>query len=402
MPGPDFKQALYPEAGLILQVARYVVSRDDPAEADRLIKYSNIRWEEFNRLIFYHELFSYGYAFFRELSEALPKEEAKLLSDKYYECVSYSFCLIEEFKRIAGMCNEQEIMCVPLKGTAFLMDNMYAEKSYLRPMGDIDILVRKADFPLVEAKMESLGYEKDPVGLKEGYWKNKGYHLGFRRQGDDGFSYLVEVHWALDYPRNRSMVSSLWERIHKVNVEGLPVCFLSPEDTLFSLALHQRRFGKMLCLKNSCDVAFLIGKYGSGLDWDYLLQEADAGEMRLTLYCMLMQAKILLDTPIPFFVLKELKVPGYKRWLIKQFILRYAFAYGLGLPGSKINIKSLYLKNHFLIYDTIWEPFIAALNAPKEQFSKFYGLDAYNEKTALLYFLRFFYIPLKSMLVWLR
>lgn len=400
--GSVFEQTLYPEARLILDVARSIVSRDEPREAGRLIKRGNIRWEEFNRLVFYHELFSFGHIFFRELSETLPKEETKLLSDKYYECVSYLFCLIEEFKRIAGVFNEQKIMCVPLKGTAFLMNNMYAEKSYLRPMGDIDILVRKADFPLVEVKMESLGYKKDLMGLKESYWKDKGYHLGFRRQGDGGFSYLVEVHWALDYPRNRPILSSLWDRIHKVDVEGLMVCFLSPEDTLFSLALHQRRFGKMLCLKNSSDAAFLIGKHGPGLDWDYLLREADVGKMRLTLYFMLMQAKILLGTPIPSFALEALKVPGYKRWLIKQFITKYAFAYGLGLPGSKINIKSLYLRNHFLIYDTIWEPLIAAFNAPKEQFSNFYGLEAYNKKTALLYFLRFFYIPLRGIPLWLK
>lgn len=378
------------EARLTLLLARWIVYNYDSLEIEDLLMQESIAWKRLHGFITYHELSSLAYPYLRRYSYLLPHKETELLEKSYYYCLAHLFYLWKEFKCIVNACKDKNIEFVPLKGIAFIVDNIYADKTYLRPMCDIDLLIKERELPLAATILESLGYEKDLRGMQEDYWKEENYHLGFIRKSTNGLFCHAELHWALDYKRDKPILPNLWNRIKKSKVEDKDVYLLSPEDTLFCLALHQRRFGKMLSLKNACDVAMVLDRYNTELDWDYILKEAKVGDMRTTLYFVLTQANLLLDIQIPIFVIRSLDVPKYKKRLIEQFILKDTFS--LELNNGRVNINNLYLKSHFLLYDNLWEPVRSVLNVPQEQFAKFYKLPAYTIKTNLLYRFRYLYI----------
>jgi|GEM_PF-801713 len=402
------------EERLILRIARWLVGNGEFFGIEEEIIRKDLNWQKFMGFLRYHELLPFAYPFFKKTTFFLDDQEMGLLKQGYYSCLVHQARLWQEFKNIAGVFIERGVEFVPLKGIAFIADNLYADKTPLRPLCDIDLLINEKTFSLAEDILEGLGYRKCLGGLKEEYWKEKGYHLAFTRQDIQKQSYIVEAHWDLDYPRKISMLPSLWRRITKPGPETENISLLSPEDTLFSLALHQRRFGKVLCLKNACDAAALLNKYGSNFDWNYVLREAKISQARLTLYFVLAQAKLLFDMPIPDFVLDKsdshkrrdshflimeaLAVPRYKKKLINQFILKDTFIKNNESDNDMSGIKNLYLKSHFLLYDNLWESLSCVLNVPQEQFAKFYGLKPYARKTNFLYRIRYLYF-LKDIFV---
>jgi len=380
-----------PEVRLVLLITRWIVNNQDTSEIKDLLTQDKFEWKRLERFITYHELDPSTYLCLKKYSYLLPGDKIKLLENSYYYCLTYLSYLWEEFKHISNAFRDKNIISLPLKGTAFIANKIYADKAYLRPMCDIDLLIKEKDLPFIEKILEGLGYEKNLCGMRENYWREKSYHLEFIKKREKKPFYNVEMHWALDYKRGKSILPYLWDRVKKVQIDGKDTYLLSPEDTLFCLALHQRRFGKALCLKNVCDVAVLLNRYNSDLDWNYILKEASSASMSTTLYFVFAQANLLFDIQIPSSALKALNVPAYKKKLIRRFIVQDTFSLGLGLSNGERNRNSVYLKSHFLLYDNFWEPVKYILNIPQEQFAKFYELPPYAKKTNLLYRIRYLY-----------
>lgn len=387
----DILKEVSSEAKLVLLIAKWLADNQDTSEIEDLLTQGNIEWKRFEVLIAYHELNSSAYLCLKKYSYHVPDGSIKLLENSYYYCLTHLSYLWKESKRVLNALRDKNIIALPLKGAAFIADNMYADKAYLRPMCDIDLLVKKKDLHFVKKTLERLGYEENLCGMRENYWREESYHLEFIRKRDGKPFYNVEMHWALDYKRARPVLPHLWDRVKEVQADGKGVYLLSPEDTLFCLALHQRRFGKALCLKNVCDAAMLLNRYSVGLDWNYIVKEAASAGMSTTLYFILVQAGLLSGYQAPGPVLKALNIPVYKKKLIKWFIARHTFSTGSGFNPEKENRNSAYLKSHFLLYDNLWEPVRYILNIPQEQFAKFYGLPPYAEKTNLLYRIRYLY-----------
>ena len=300
---------------------------------------------------------------------------------------AYSVYLWSEFLLIQDVFNRNGVVFIPLKGIAFCED-IYTAHTF-RQMVDIDVLVKTEDVCMAEALLVTLGYVKELGGLREEYWLQKQCHITFTQIKLDRFPLTIDVHFALDFKREtRGILPSLLARIKKVEVDNRQILFLSPEDTLFSIALHQRRRGKPLCLKNVIDVVLLLEKYGSTFDWDYVLKEARNGAMCSALYFLLLQARIFLNISLPQHIWDSLK-PGYfKASLMGRFIKNNAFS----LSFIKHAAKESYLKSHFLLYDTWREPISYIVNIPQEQFAKFYELNPYALQTEFAYKNRYLYM----------
>ena len=375
------------ETRLVLLIAQWIVNDRRLPEIETILAREPVNWEYFNALLAHHELSSFAYSCLKNYSSLFPSAEVDLLKKNHYFVLARLAGQEKEFLEIADIFRGQGIGLLPLKGAAFLIDNMYGDKAGLRPMADIDILVKKDKLSQAENLVETLGYQKEFCGLKEDYWRKKGYHVTFiKNKSGKMFSTLLEMHWLLDYPRNISLLPSLWGRTRKLQFSGREIALLSPEDTLFSLALHLRRFGNVLSLKSACDFACLLTKY-KDLNWDYILKEAKNGQMCASLYFRFIQVKIFFDIQAPDSLLNSLAPLHYKRGLMERFILKNTF---LSLDDTD---NRVFLKNHFLAYDNLWEPVSMIINMPQEQFAKFYRLTPYSVKAILLYRLRFLYFP---------
>jgi len=380
-----------PEVKFILLVAKEIVGNAKAGGIKDLINAQPIDWQRFKELIAYHELTPFAYIGLKKHNVNFPGHLNEFLKQSRYRCLIHSQYLWQEFIEIADVFEKARITLLPIKGLS-LLEDIYSKQPF-RPMVDIDILVKEEDLATADRLLQNAGYNKELSGLKEEYWRQKQCHITFRKR-ESKASALVDVHWALDFKRNRKKIlPHLWERIREVQIRDKKIELLSPEDTIFSLALHSRRFGKMLCLKYICDIGLILNRYGANFDWDYLLKEARQGKMRTTIFFALSQMKLLLDAAIPQAIWKELRTPFWKRSLIHRFIEKDTFS-----ATGNFSFNNLYLKSHFLLYDSFWEPIEYILNIPQEQFAKYYDLEYYNKKTEFFYKNRLFYILFKTIL----
>jgi len=341
-------------------------------------------WGRLKGLIYYHELNAYLYPLIKDSAGLFPANIVDILKSNHFYCLLHGQRLLQEFSYISAAFGQAKIKVVPLKGVAFLRD-IYAHIP-ARPMTDIDLLVEKVNLPLAREVLLNLGFTERLDGLKQSYWLEKQCHLKFIKRKSDKNAIYLDLHFSLDFKRkNLEILPQLWSRVNG----GM----LSPEDAIFSLALHQRRFGKVLCLKNVIDAGLILNKYRDTLDWDYLITQARSGRMRSTMFFLLAQVKMIFDSEIRLPRLK-LFCPNYlKRRLIYSFIKHNVFSDAIAERTNQ-----LYLKSHFLLYDDFFEPVSYILNIPQEQFAKFYNLDPYSKNTKLLYKNRFAYIFYRSVL----
>ena len=349
-----------------------------------------VDWKRFTELITYHELYPFLYLPLKESAIPVPEDLRNLLSHNYYRTIMNSTKAWREFLFLAGAFAERNIAVAPLKGIALLAD-VYRDQP-ARAMADIDILVKEKEFAIARKLLSKLGYEPVDGGGKEEYWLHQHCELTFAKKQKGGF--ILDVHFRLDFKRPGTVpLPHLWGRTKKVSIDGRGITLLSPEDQLFCLALHQRRFGgKAFCLKNVFDLAMILKKYGKTFDWNYVVSEARAGKMGATILFILLEAQLFFEAHIPESVWDQLNVPPHKRTLMKYMVEGDAFRL---LPHGES--KGAYLKTHLLLYDDFWEPIAYLLNIPIEQFAKYYDLDPYSKKTRFLYQIRLGYMLFRTI-----
>jgi hypothetical protein len=387
------KNNVRPETALLLAIAREVVFRRKQEAIPALLKNDRIQWPQVKDSLAYHGLASFAYLSLKEYFSFLPEGLVAALETSFCRILKDTAYLEKRFLALADAFEKKGIALVPIKGMA-LMEDLYAQCP-VRPSVDIDILVQEKDVDRGGAILEEIGFKKDLEGLKESYWRQEQYHFIFTQEKKDGHPFLIaELHWGLDYPRGKGPVlAQIFNRLRDFSVSGRRIKLLSPEDTFFSLALHQRRFGQALALKDVCDMARLLNKYQADFDWEYVLKESKNSRLCSTVYFALYQVKSFFGADIPEKAWAGLEVPFWKKNLIRNFIEHNTF-----LDNQPNKAKNLYLKAHFLLYDSFWEPIEYILNIPKEQFAKFYGLKQYDKKTDFFYKFRIVFISLRVII----
>ena len=381
--------SLAQEEQLILYVLQEVMVHDASriSFGQRLAVSSS--WEKFKELAMEQEIVSFVFPIFKKTEIALPNDILDYFYHRYISFLIWALHLEREYVRIAKLFQKASVDIVPIKGVAFLEDIYSACPS--RQMCDIDVLIKEEDFQKAENILQDAGYTKDLEGLKEKYWRKHQCHIVFKNYSDTKMHTRIEVHWGLDFKRkNRVILPELWQRVRQISFSQGLIKVLSPEDNLFSLALHLRRMGNILLLKNVLDTALILRNYT--LDWKYILKESMRGKMRASVFFLLFQAQHFLGSYIPPFVWEGLRIPLLQQKRISCFIKKETFTF-----NEEEKMKQVYKQGHFLLYDSFWEPFFYVLNIPLEQFAKFYNLKQYDWRTKILYHNRIWYVPYREV-----
>jgi hypothetical protein len=336
-----------------------------------------INCEKLTELAGFHDLTALIFYRLQKYDQQLPEGVFSVIKSHYLRNIRANLRLWKEFLQIGAQFQKSSIDILPIKGIDILA-RFYPDLD-LRSMVDIDILIKEEQLLRAQEVLSALGYQKELFGLKEEYWRKQQCHIVFHKNG-----IIVEVHWGLDFKRgNRVILPRLWQRLQKKESADYKINLLSPEDALFSLALHLRRYGNILSLKQVFDAARII-KESPTLDWEYVLKECKNGKIRATIYFLLMQVGLFTQTSIPPEIFNSLNLPFWQRMLIKRFILKHTFQ----IPDTP---KKNYLCAHFLLYDNLYEPIYYLINIPYEQFCRFYNLKPYIRSSDILYRLRLIY-----------
>jgi len=373
------------EIKIIKYLLKEIVYKKHSASLFEGLRSSDINWKKLNSIIIYNELGPFLYVLLKERHSLVPENIFKFLKESYYFSLFNYMILFDELLEILKESKKNNILIIPIKGFSFSEE--YYRRFGFRPLVDIDLLIKDNDFDKSISFLEGLGYKKHLSGASEDYWRKKQCHIGFIKIIKD-IPVIVELHWALDFKRYKNeIMPDLWRRLKKIFLEKDEFPVMSPEDTLISLALHQRRFGKVLNLKYICDAGIILEK--EEIDWDYIMKTAKEDSIRTTLYFLFLQIQFVLDKDLSKH-LKELKIPFWHRKLIGMTIRKHIYS-----PQNITHFPHIYILCHFLLYDAITYPITYILNIPQEQFARFYQLPFYTPKTKRLYKLRYLYIPYK-------
>jgi hypothetical protein len=113
------------------------------------------------------------------LSSIAPEVVRRRLQSSYYSIAAYNTLLYDKLNNILSCFEQAKIGVILLKGMA-LINTIYPDIA-LRPMYDIDLLIHKHDFSLVEDKLKELGYMNSSAYPEDFYKDNM----------------MVDIHWEL-------------------------------------------------------------------------------------------------------------------------------------------------------------------------------------------------------------
>lgn len=214
--------------------------------------------------------------------------------------------IIQEFKK-------ENIDFLILRGL-YLAFGIYSNPG-LRPMADIDILIKKRDLDRMVKILRKLGYIKSLI-------KAKRIHLcgiDFRNENN----IWIDIHWDLcKYEKFKGiidMTDDFWNRVCEFNLEGIPVKTLSIEDHILYTSFHYA-LGHLL-QQTQCiyDLFYLIDD--RQVKWKDIIDNAYKYKINIPLYYSLFKASQITNLKLPDFVLKRLE-PHWLRKKIIDYLLR--------------------------------------------------------------------------------
>jgi hypothetical protein len=200
---------------------------------------------------------------------------------------------------IVKMFESHGINAVPFKGPTLAL--VAYKDIALRQFHDIDLLLRREDVLKAKALLISRGYMPDRqlTRAQEAAYLKCDCEYNFKG------SIYVELQWEI-VTRNYSFAindEALRGRLERVEIEGVSLAALSPEDLLMMLSAHGTKHA-WTRLAWICDVAELV-KARADMDWLGLIERArQLGGERMLLLALFL-ANDLLGAGLPEAILER-------------------------------------------------------------------------------------------------
>lgn len=263
----------------------------------------------------------------------LPPAAEEPLRQAYYATAAHNARLLHELAAVLGALSAAGLPTLVLKGAALAL--AVYENPALRPMGDIDLLVRPADADAALAALAGLGYHPSAHEPAPGSIRTYENEIMLRRPGA---STPLEVHWGLfdsPYHQHHMPMDWFWETAVPIpqmasplpsptdgaraggaaeggggGVKAIPPRMLGPAAQVLHLCAHLALHHggptppRLLWLH---DVAEAVVHWQAAIDWPALLAQAAACDLLVPLQQVLPRAARDWRAPVPSAVLAELE-----------------------------------------------------------------------------------------------
>jgi Uncharacterised nucleotidyltransferase len=243
-----------------------------------------------------------------DLLHHLPPEARRRLEAGAQSVWARGAVLAARWGEATSVLRQAGVEALTLKGIA-LAHTIYPEPG-LRPMADIDLLVRPADRLRAIEALGRLGY-RTPGPEAERLGESRCFAELVRG------GVLLDLHWDIArYLRFEGVVrvdhEGLWSRARPLVLaegRGLALC---PEDTLLHLVLHLTLGSDFARVLWYADIDALIRRYAAELDWDRVVDEARRWRIRALTDWTLRVVGASFGTPLPLDLAERL-APGRLR-----------------------------------------------------------------------------------------
>ena len=232
---------------------------------------------------------------------------AQQLREIYLVSVVRNTGLLYEVENIFRAFQAADIPVIPLKG-ACLAEAVYGNLA-LRPMSDVDLLVKPADLAKALAVLRTLGYAAaHPFEIESVRHFSQHMPKLSKRGG-----VTLELHWTIVNPRynvhfDDNDLDQVWSRATPVKIGGVQVLILSPGDLLWHLCLHasvRHRFA-VIGLRGFWDMALVIRRYGHEIDWEQFARRVNQWGMANGVHLALQLTEEWTGIGIPAPVMRSL------------------------------------------------------------------------------------------------
>ncbi len=251
-------------------------------KVEDLIKLPPLNWEEVLASASWYGITPLLYKNLNDICEGrfAPCEIMDKLRADYHGNLARNMYIYEELKRLLDAFHENGVDVIILKGAA--LAKIVYDDIGLRPMGDIDLMVKKEDLPYAEKIMLELGY------IFKGNESPEWYRLNHKEicyvHSDKNIP--VEIHWHISrksHPTrinvyDTGIIKRWWEDAKSIEFLGSKVHILSPEDLIIHLCLHFLKhrfimtrnggFSSRGAFIQMCDVFQTLKYYKDEIDWE--------------------------------------------------------------------------------------------------------------------------------------
>jgi len=200
--------------------------------------------------------------------------------------------LARRLAELAGRLAARGVEAMPLKGLVLAFHAYPAPE--LRGMGDLDLLVREADFPALAEELERLGYAARLPPLASAELPAYAQTVGQVRF--TGPAPPVEVHFRLLNTGPPPPREPAWDDAVRLKLGGTAMPVPSPERCLLHLCLHAQQHGFAL-LRLFADLA--VARRAFAVDGDRFADLAHRHHLGTTAWFALAWSAELLDPSAP-------------------------------------------------------------------------------------------------------
>ena len=212
--------------------------------------------------------------------------------------------LFGELTNVLHHLAKEGVDVLVLKGGA-LAEIVYGDIA-VRPMRDLDLLIRQQDLPVARKVLAAIGYTPAQVEMQTGFngeFRNEEtlYKPGI-------VDTYVDLHWKLvgsTYYQRTLSTDWFWETALSTQIGSAPALVLGHEAQVLYLCAHLLHHGGQGLLWLH-DVAEVLTLYQAQIDWEQILLRAQAYNLVLSVQQILTQIADEWHTPIPANVLERL------------------------------------------------------------------------------------------------
>ena len=227
----------------------------------------------------------------------------------YHTTALHNTLLLRALEEALARLTAEGIEVIVLKGAALIL-TVYPNLG-LRPMSDVDILVRPTDLLGAIKVLEDLGYVAAPHQISPTDALANACEVVLTRSGEMGA--MIEVHWTLlnlAHHQRRLPLDWFWRTARPLQVGEQQALQLGPEAQILYLCGH-------LCLHHwqvadsdqrwLNDIALCIEHDEGSIDWDVALALAQRCDLVMPLQRALPRAAAEWDAPVPSEVLAAVR-----------------------------------------------------------------------------------------------
>lgn len=270
--------------------------------------FSNLDWQIFTYTAYRQGVAPLLYWIIKtDCLDDFPLYVTECLKRAYYRTLAKNSLIFQEYSRITQALADAGIVWIALKGADVAL-SVYPNIG-LRPMSDLDILVKADEFIRARAVILSCGYQEQAV---QSVVLNRqiGHHRHYVHHAYPGIK--LELHWGIVACESTYIVAPMewfWENVLPANNALLDFenrskvqCFrLAPTAYLLYAAGH---IGFQHGVFDSpliwlYDLHLLFHGYGSEINWDTLIDRAVRSRWNYALFTVLQILVDIFQTPVP-------------------------------------------------------------------------------------------------------